>query len=57
MPEREAHANGYKPKAVQARVGKITFDVPQVRAGIDGHQGAKFAAVVVPQHMGVRLAP
>jgi transposase-like protein len=32
-PEREAYANGYKPKAVQTRVGKITFDVPQVREG------------------------
>jgi transposase-like protein len=32
-PEREAHANGYKPKAIQTRVGKITFDVPQVREG------------------------
>ncbi|MHB8857268.1 MAG: DUF7948 domain-containing protein [Bellilinea sp.] len=28
-----------------------------VRAGIVGRQGAKFAVVVVPQHMGVRLAP
>jgi putative transposase len=32
-PEREAHANGFKPKTVQTRVGKITFDVPQVREG------------------------
>ena len=32
-PEREAHANGYKPKTVQTRVGKIAFDVPQVREG------------------------
>ncbi len=32
-PEREAHANGFKPKSMQTRVGKITFDVPQVREG------------------------
>ncbi len=32
-PEREAHANGYKPKTMQTRVGRITFDVPQVREG------------------------
>jgi len=31
--ERHGHANGYKPKTVATRVGKITFDVPQVREG------------------------
>lgn len=31
--ERQAHANGYKPKTVTTRVGQITFDVPQVREG------------------------
>lgn len=31
--ERQAHANGYKPKTVTSRVGAITFDVPQVREG------------------------
>ena len=30
---RRAHANGYKPKTVNTRVGTITFDVPQVREG------------------------
>ncbi len=30
---RRGHANGYKPKTVTTRVGKITFDVPQVRDG------------------------
>jgi transposase-like protein len=30
---RNGHANGYKPKTVNTRVGKITFDVPQVREG------------------------
>lgn len=32
-PERQGHANGYKPKTVTTRVGKIRFDVPQVREG------------------------
>jgi putative transposase len=31
--ERRAHANGYKPKTVQTRLGQITFNVPQVREG------------------------
>jgi len=30
-PERRGRANGFKPKTVATRVGKITFDVPQVR--------------------------
>jgi transposase-like protein len=30
-PERRDRANGYKPKTVATRVGKITFDIPQVR--------------------------
>lgn len=32
-PERQGHANGYKPKTVQTRVGGITFEIPQVRDG------------------------
>lgn len=32
-PERRGHANGFKPKTVQTRVGDIQFDIPQVRAG------------------------
>lgn len=31
-PERQGHANGYKPKTVTTRVGKISFDV--VRRGV-----------------------
>jgi putative transposase len=29
--ERRGYANGYKPKTMTTRVGKVTFDVPQVR--------------------------
>lgn len=32
-PERTGHANGYKPKTVQTRVGEVTLAVPQVREG------------------------
>jgi putative transposase len=31
--ERQGYANGFKPKTVATRMGKITFDVPQVRHG------------------------
>lgn len=31
--ERVDHANGYKPKTVLTRMGRVTFDVPQVRSG------------------------
>jgi len=32
-PERRGRANGYKPKAIATRMGRIAFDVPQVREG------------------------
>ena len=32
-PERQGHANGYKPHTTQTRLGEITFDIPQVREG------------------------
>jgi len=31
--DRCRYAHGYKPKTVKTRLGKITFDVPQVRGG------------------------
>jgi transposase-like protein len=31
--ERRGHGNGYKPKTVVTRLGKVAFDVPQVREG------------------------
>lgn len=30
-PQRQGYANGFKPKTMATRVGKITFDIPQVR--------------------------
>ena len=32
-PERQAHANGFKDKTVQTRMGGMTLAVPQVREG------------------------
>ena len=32
-PERNGHANGFKPKRMRTRVGEITFAIPQVREG------------------------
>ena len=32
-PDRQGHANGYKPKTVKTRLGEVTFDIPQVREG------------------------
>jgi transposase-like protein len=31
--ERTGYANGYKPKTVSTKVGKVTFSIPQVREG------------------------
>ena len=31
--QRRGYANGYKPRTVTTRLGKITFDIPQVREG------------------------
>lgn len=31
--QRRGYANGYKPKTLSTRLGKITFDIPQVREG------------------------
>jgi transposase-like protein len=32
-PQRNGHANGFKPKTVKTRLGEISFDIPQVREG------------------------
>jgi putative transposase len=32
-PQRNGHANGFKPKTMRTRVGEITFAIPQVREG------------------------
>jgi transposase-like protein len=35
---RKGYANGYKPKTVNTRVGKVPFAIPQVREGNFYHQ-------------------
>jgi len=32
-PERQDHANGFKPKTVKTRLGALEFKIPQVRSG------------------------
>jgi len=39
-PDRKGYANGYKPKTVDTRMGRITVDVPQVRGDIDFYPSA-----------------
>jgi len=38
--ERRGYANGYKPKTVGTRVGKLCVDVPQVRGDVDFYPSA-----------------
>lgn len=38
--ERLGYANGFKPKTVATRLGSLTFQVPQVRGGIDFYPSA-----------------
>jgi len=38
--ERKGYANGFKPKTVDTRVGRITVDVPQVRGDVDFYPSA-----------------
>ena len=38
--DRLGYANGFKPKTVATRLGPLTFQVPQVRGGIDFYPSA-----------------
>lgn len=38
--DRRGHANGYKPKMVDTRLGKLTLQVPQVRGDVDFYPSA-----------------
>lgn len=37
---RKGHANGFKPKTVQTRIGQMTLDIPQVRGDLDFYPSA-----------------
>ena len=39
-PERKEHANGYKPRTLKTRLGKLELEVPQVRGGVDFYPAA-----------------
>jgi len=38
--ERKGYANGYKPRGIDTRIGKLTVNVPQVRGDIDFYPSA-----------------
>jgi len=39
-PNRKGYANGFKPKTVDTRMGRITVDVPQVRGDVEFYPSA-----------------
>jgi len=39
-PDRKGYANGYKPKTIDTRMGRMTVDVPQVRGDIEFYPSA-----------------
>ena len=39
-PERKGYANGYKPRTLKTRLGKLELDVPQVRGDVDFYPSA-----------------
>lgn len=39
-PSRKGHANGYKPKTVETRLGKLTVEIPQVRGDVEFYPSA-----------------
>jgi len=53
---RTGHANGFKPKTLDTRVGPITFAVPQVRGGVAFYPGALDKGVRSEQALKLALA-
>ena len=53
---RLGHANGYKDKTLSTRVGRITFDVPQVRGGVEFYPSALDKGIRSEQALKVALA-
>jgi transposase-like protein len=39
-PDRQGYANGFKPKSLNTRLGKIDFRIPQVRGEVDFYPSA-----------------
>ena len=53
---RLGHANGYKDKTLSTRVGRITFDVPQVRGGLEFYPSTLDKGIRSEQALKVALA-
>ncbi|HET7101959.1 MAG TPA: IS256 family transposase [Terriglobia bacterium] len=53
---RQGHANGFKPKTLDTRMGPIQFQVPQVRGGLDFYPSALEKGVRSEQALKLALA-
>ena len=53
---RQGHANGFKPKTLDTRVGSIQFRVPQVRGGLEFYPSALEKGVRSEQALKLALA-
>ena len=53
---RQGYANGFKPKTLATRVGRIQFDVPQVRGDLDFYPSALEKGVRSEQALKLALA-
>ena len=53
---RQGHANGFKPKSLDTRVGPIQFRIPQVRDGIDFYPSALEKGIRSEQALKLALA-
>jgi putative transposase len=53
---RQGHANGFKPKTLDTRLGPIQFQVPQVRGGLDFYPRALEKGVRSEQALKLALA-
>lgn len=53
---RLGHANGFKDKSVNTRLGRITFDVPQVRGGLEFYPSSLEKGIRSEQALKLALA-
>lgn len=54
--ERQGHANGFKPKTLTTRMGDITFQIPQVRPGVEFYPSSLEKGVRSEQALKLALA-
>ena len=55
-PARQGQANGFKPKTLTTRIGAITFQVPQVRPGLEFYPSALEKGIRSEQALKLALA-